>query len=97
MQEEIDSVIGGDRLPTLEDRPRLPYLNAFLKEVFRWNVVTNNGAYAQLVFLLLKCYITALPHVSMADDEYKGFVCKKGTIFLPNVWYELSRSSRALH
>ena len=32
-QAEIDDVIGSDRLPTFEDRPHLPYVNAFIKEV----------------------------------------------------------------
>jgi cytochrome P450 len=32
-QKEIDSVIGHDRSPTLEDIESLPYCNAFVKEV----------------------------------------------------------------
>ena len=35
-QEEIDRVIGGGRLPTLADQPSLPYVDALVKEVFRW-------------------------------------------------------------
>lgn len=35
-QQEIDTVIGHDRLPTLEDRDRLPYLRALCTEVLRW-------------------------------------------------------------
>ena len=34
-QAEIDSVTGGSRLPTLEDRPKMPYIDALLTEVFR--------------------------------------------------------------
>jgi len=34
-QQEIDSVIGFDRLPEIDDRLSLPYVNAILKEVFR--------------------------------------------------------------
>ena len=34
-QEEIDSIIGRDRLPTSEDRKRLPYIECILKEVYR--------------------------------------------------------------
>lgn len=33
---ELDAVVGPDRLPTLEDRPNLPYLNALVTEVLRW-------------------------------------------------------------
>jgi len=42
-QAEIDRVIGNDRLPKLVDMPNLPYTDAFVKEVFRWNPVTPLG------------------------------------------------------
>ena len=35
-QEEIDRVVGRNRLPTIDDRPSLPYLECLLKEVLRW-------------------------------------------------------------
>lgn len=35
-QEEIDRVVGTDRLPTLEDRENLPYIDAVVNEAFRW-------------------------------------------------------------
>jgi cytochrome P450 len=34
-QEEIDSVIGSDRLPDFSDQGSLPYVNVVLKEVLR--------------------------------------------------------------
>lgn len=34
-QDEIDSVVGADRLPTMNDRPNLPYIDCIVKEVFR--------------------------------------------------------------
>jgi hypothetical protein len=34
-QDEMDRVIGNDRLPTFHDRNSLPYLECVLKEVFR--------------------------------------------------------------
>lgn len=36
-QAEIDRVIGRDRLPTLEDRQDLPYIDCILWECLRWN------------------------------------------------------------
>ncbi len=36
-QEENLSVIGPYRLPLLADRPNLPFVNAIVQEVFRWN------------------------------------------------------------
>ena len=45
-QAEIDRVIGSDRLPTLADQPNLPYVNALVKEVLRWNPVGPLGKLA---------------------------------------------------
>ncbi|KAG6893612.1 cytochrome c oxidase subunit 2, partial [Termitomyces sp. T159_Od127] len=44
-QAEIDSVVGNDRLFTFEDRQYLPYVDALVKEVLRWNVVDRRALY----------------------------------------------------
>ena len=69
-QEELDRVVGGDRMPTFEDRDSLPYLNALLKEVLRWHPVAPLAA----------------PHRSTTDDEYNGYFIPAGTIVYPNLW-----------
>lgn len=38
-QAEIDRVVGEDRFPTVADRPNLPYIDAIVKEIFRWHPV----------------------------------------------------------
>jgi cytochrome P450 len=38
-QAEIDVVVGTDRLPSFADRDSLPYIEALVKEVLRWNAV----------------------------------------------------------
>ena len=43
-QAELDSVVTRDRLPTLDDRPHLPYIDALCKELMRWHMVTPIGA-----------------------------------------------------
>jgi cytochrome P450 len=43
-QEELDAVIGRERLPTFEDRPRLPFVDAVCMEVLRWRPVVPLGA-----------------------------------------------------
>ena len=42
-QAEIDSVIGTDRLPSLSDRGSLPYTEAIVNELLRWQPVTPLG------------------------------------------------------
>jgi cytochrome P450 len=44
-QDEIDSVIGADRLPVVADRDSLPYLSAVMKELMRWQPVSPLGVY----------------------------------------------------
>ena len=43
-RNEIDASVGRDRLPTFEDRPKLPFVDAMCKEVLRWRPVTPLGA-----------------------------------------------------
>ena len=42
-REEIYRVIGTDRLPTLADRSRLPYVTAVMKETLRWHPPAPQG------------------------------------------------------
>ena len=42
-REEIDRVVGSKCLPSFADRPNLPYVEALLKEVYRWNPVGPLG------------------------------------------------------
>ncbi|KFA66345.1 hypothetical protein S40285_01293 [Stachybotrys chlorohalonatus IBT 40285] len=68
-QEEIDRVVGSDRLPTLADRENMPYIQALIKEVLRWHPGSPLG----------------IPHTSTQDDVYNGYFIPKGSILLPNV------------
>ncbi|KLO07931.1 CyP450 monooxygenase [Schizopora paradoxa] len=69
-QEEIDRVIGRDRLPAFEDRENLPYIKALCSEVLRWQVILPFG----------------LPHVSSQDDVYRGYHIPAGTMVMANLW-----------
>ncbi|KAH9920473.1 cytochrome P450 [Fomitopsis serialis] len=71
-QEEMVSVIGGARLPTVNDRDALPYLECILKETYRCHR-TQAGS-------------TGVPHVLREDDEYSGCWIPKGTVVMPNLW-----------
>ncbi|KAF8483980.1 cytochrome P450 [Russula ochroleuca] len=69
-QAELDVVIGRDRLPTFNDRPRLPYMEAMCKELLRWQMVVP----------------ISFSRVSSKDDVYRGFFIPKGTMIVANVW-----------
>lgn len=69
-QEEIDQVVGQDRLPNLSDRDNLPYVDALVKEALRWHPVAPMG----------------LPHASSRDDMIEGYAIPKGAMLLPNIW-----------
>jgi cytochrome P450 len=45
-QDEIDRIIGKDRLPVLADRASLPYVNALQSEIYRWQPVVPFGSSA---------------------------------------------------
>jgi cytochrome P450 len=40
---ELDTVVGRGRLLDFDDRGKLPYLGAILKETLRWKAVTPLG------------------------------------------------------
>ncbi|KAK1230306.1 hypothetical protein PQX77_006599 [Marasmius sp. AFHP31] len=67
--EEIVSVVGRDRLPTLDDRDSLPYIDCILQEIFRWHPPGPFG----------------IPHATIEDDVYKGMFIPKGSVVIPNI------------
>lgn len=65
-QAEIDHVIGRERLPAFEDRPKLPYIRALVKEVLRWKPAGPLGiprrvAEVTFEFVALDCALSAEP------------------------------------
>ncbi|KAI0312278.1 cytochrome P450 [Amylostereum chailletii] len=69
-QEEIDRVVGTDRLPTMDDREKLPYVGALIKEVLRWSPPAPLG----------------LPHSVTEEDAYQGWRIPKDTMVIANIW-----------
>ncbi|KAF7372780.1 Steroid 17-alpha-hydroxylase/17,20 lyase [Mycena sanguinolenta] len=71
---EIDTIIGEDRLPSFKDRPRLPYVEAIVRETLRWRPAARFG----------------IPHQSTADDvvEYRGkeYFIPKGSVIFAVPW-----------
>lgn len=69
-QEELDSVVGTNRLPTLDDMASLPYVRGCGKETLRWMPTT-----ALLV-----------PHSPLKDDVYHNYIIPAGASVVLNVW-----------
>ena len=44
-QDEIDKSVGQGRLPDFSDRKHLPYVEALLKEILRWNPAAPLGGH----------------------------------------------------
>lgn len=72
-QEEIDRVVGGDRLPSFDDRASMPYIDGIVKEAWRWNPVGPMG----------------LTHKSEEDILVGEYLIPKGSYLLPSLWWFL--------
>ncbi|KAI2604143.1 cytochrome P450 [Hypoxylon fragiforme] len=67
---EIDRVVGTERLPTLDDRPHLRYIDYLVEETSRWRPLSPIG----------------IPHRSLEDDVYNGMFIPKGTLVYYNTY-----------
>jgi cytochrome P450 len=68
-QAEIDRVCG-DRLPTMEDEPRMQYIRGCVKESLRW----------------MPTPILGMVRAPTRDDVYMGYRIPKGATVMMNVW-----------
>ncbi|KAJ8093033.1 hypothetical protein AAF712_002388 [Marasmius tenuissimus] len=69
-RKEVDAIIGKNTTPNIEDRPRLPYLEAVFRETLRWSPVAPVGVFK----------------AASADDVVEGYVIPKGTTIIGNIW-----------
>ncbi|XP_070542480.1 steroid 17-alpha-hydroxylase/17,20 lyase-like [Ptychodera flava] len=70
VQEEIDCVIGQERLPMLSDKGKLPYCEAVIHEVMRIRTIAP----------------ISLPHETTEDTSIGGYNIPKGTQIWTNLW-----------
>jgi len=66
----MDRVIGRGRCPTWEDKDGLPFLEAYIKEGFRWRPMIAGG----------------LVHGVTEDIIYENFIIPKGADIIGNHW-----------
>ena len=69
IQNQLDEVVGRDRMPGRDDRPRLPLVQATIMETLRLGNVAE----------------TALPHYTLKDTSLAGYRVPKDTVVLVNL------------
>ncbi|KAJ1302292.1 hypothetical protein OPQ81_001109 [Rhizoctonia solani] len=69
-QAEIDSVVGRERIPNLQDRSSLPYTDAVLLEIMRMSPPAPLG----------------VSHLATENIEFRGYQIPKGATINPNIW-----------
>ncbi|XP_037057123.1 cytochrome P450 2B1-like isoform X2 [Peromyscus leucopus] len=67
VQKEIDQVIGSHRLPTLDDRTKMPYTEAVIHEIQRFSDLIPIG----------------VPHKVTKDTLFRGYLLPKNTEVYP--------------
>ncbi|MBN3305066.1 CP1B1 protein, partial [Amia calva] len=70
LQEQIDKVVGRDRLPTIEDKGSLAYLEAFIYETMRFTSFVP----------------MTIPHSTTSDVTIDGLHIPKDTVVFVNQW-----------
>ncbi|XP_067678548.1 cytochrome P450 2B4-like [Haliotis asinina] len=70
IQEEIQRVVGKDRLPGLDDRDKMPYSRAVELELYRYYTPSTIGG----------------PRTPMQDCNYRGYSIPKDTRVIYNIW-----------
>lgn len=70
IQEEIDNVVGRNRLPHLNDRPKMPYMEASLRELMR----------------IVSVFSLGIAHRATEDTELCGYFVPKNSMVLTGLY-----------
>ena len=84
-QEELDRIVGTHRMPTLEDRRSMPYVEAIYREVLRLHPPLPLGKFYRKGHEILQSGLNkpaGVSHNSIEDDIYQGYHIPKGPLYL---------------
>ena len=70
VRNEIDEVVGRDRLPTMDDQTDMPFTQAVINECMRLCAPVPMG----------------VMHAASDDTTLMGYTIPKGTLFMANLW-----------
>ncbi len=70
VQQELDTVIGRNRMPEWKDRLELPYTEAVLQEIQRIRTIVP----------------VVIPHEASQDTKLNGYDIPKGSLVFSNIW-----------
>uniref|UniRef100_A0A336KN19 CSON013586 protein n=1 Tax=Culicoides sonorensis TaxID=179676 RepID=A0A336KN19_CULSO len=70
IQQEIDEIVGQNRFPTLDDRIHMPYTEACIRELLRYETLVPSS----------------IPHKAMHDTLFQGFNVPKGCFMVPGLY-----------
>ncbi|KAG8815407.1 hypothetical protein FRC17_000728 [Serendipita sp. 399] len=87
-REEIHRVVGRSRLPTLHDRPSLPYMDALLRESLKASLFLFFSPLPRSMQgrMITSKFLLAAPHMTTADEMINGYFIKAHTLLLSNSW-----------
>ncbi|KAK0432338.1 cytochrome P450 [Armillaria borealis] len=89
-QVELDTLLNnGERLPSLSDRDKLPYINALCLEVLRYHSVLPTSIFLRIFKspeMSVECPCIDIPHCTSQDDVYNGYFIPKGSLVIANIW-----------
>ncbi|KAK6489947.1 cytochrome P450 1B1-like [Huso huso] len=70
LQQEVDNVVERTRLPSIEDKPSLPHVMAFIYEAMRFSSFVP----------------VTIPHSTTTDTSVNGYHIPKNTVVFVNQW-----------
>jgi hypothetical protein len=90
-QEELDTVVGRSRMPTFEDRDKLPYMKATVRELLRWRPIAPVGGFSMhwmWTYTVQLRFLSGVPHVTKQVKTWCPRLTAWSWFFCKDDWYQ---------